>query len=722
MKKYLTFFVVFGYILLSGVMHPHLWQQLWNDESLQDAVYGEVTAASWGMEQLYQNIKTGQNPFAYRDGQLYPFGNSLLSTDSGNGFFFLLLRPWLSIHQSLSIIVVASVVMACLGMYLLLTQLGVKRGIAFVLGAAFGFTTVLQPRMGHLTYMSIYVFPWFFYAVFRIKPILAGVILALALYHNLYYFVMLMIMSGWLLGYRMWTERQSWWKKFLIYRQKLGIFLGSCVLLLSPWIIMFGKVQKFEGLPKTVGWGGAIDFSADLFGVFVPSVYSRFLGGLTERVGAKMAFAWGIFEQHIYPGLIIIFGIALLMWQWRKLQPKIQNEIKPWLSGVILFWILTLGPFLHVFGKWRLNLEGIFFVIPLPFALLHYLPFMSNIRSPGRLAIGLVFFSYVAIGLWLSKRKWLKNKYCYVGLIGLLSLIFVLDHPFIYTPAKARKLPSTLYETIKRDQEFFSVYEMPSAVRDGFKYFGNLESLDFINGQLIHRKPVLAGYFGRVNDFKREYFASNPFFGYMGRLMDVGVEHNGAIDRTELPKWQEVNIEGSRQALDLLATKYVVLKNEQFYSASASAALVKLDFHKISEDSGNSLWKRELSENECKEVLIGQAGDEMYLGIGWRGRDKDFRYMGKTGSVMFRLSQPRPMKLQVTGAAYGKPQTAQVYLNQRLIGEMNFGRETATHELNIGLVPAGLTTIHIIFPHAYPLDGIMLSAKIMRVSLEELND
>jgi hypothetical protein len=418
--------------------------------------------------------------------------------------------------------------------------------------------------MGHLTYMSIYVFPWFFYTVLRAKPVMAAVFLVLSLYHNLYYFVILGLMSGWMMVYQVWTKKDQTLTKIWQYRSKIMIFGASCAVFLSPWIAMLLQAKKFEGLPQTVGWGGAIDFSADLFGILIPSAYSRYLWTMTDAIGRKLPFAWGIFEQHIYPGIIILVGVALIFWEWHKLRAKEHDELKPWVMGMIGFWVLTLGPFLHVLGKWKVNLEGIPFVIPLPFTIFHYLPFMDNIRSPGRLAIGMIFFAYVTIGLWLSKRQ---GRYWIV--IVLLSLVFLLDHPFKYAPAVAREIPTAIYQTIGSDLQFFSVYEMPSGVRDGFKYFGNLESLDFINGQLIHRKPVLAGYFGRVNDFKREYFASNPFFGYMGRLMDAGVEHNGAIDRTELPKWQEMDIEGSQHALDLLATKYVILKNEEFYSASA---------------------------------------------------------------------------------------------------------------------------------------------------------
>ena len=76
MKKYAVWLALGIYGLMSILMYPHFWRQLWSDDSVSNAVHGEVVAASWGMEQLYQNILAGKNPFDYRLGQLYPFCNS----------------------------------------------------------------------------------------------------------------------------------------------------------------------------------------------------------------------------------------------------------------------------------------------------------------------------------------------------------------------------------------------------------------------------------------------------------------------------------------------------------------------------------------------------------------------------------------------------------------------------------------------------------------------
>lgn len=726
MKNYAVWIVTGLYIVLSLWIHPHFWQQLYRDDASTNAVYGEVVAAEWGMEQLYQNVLAGKNPFGYQDGQLYPFGNSLLSTDSGNGFFFVFLRPWLSINQSLSVVIIASVVMACLGMYLLLTTMGVTRGVAFWLGASFGFTTILQPRMGHLTYMSIYVFPWFFYAVSKTKPILAAIVLVLTLYLNLYYFVTLGILIGIVGGYYLWNNRKRLREILGIYQLKLMMFVGATIVFISPWLIMFVRVLKFEGLPVTEGWGGAVDYSADLLGILIPSAYSKNLWVINDWIGKRLLFATSIFEGHIYPGIIILLGLPIILLSWRKLIGSQKKLIAPWAWGAILFWILTLGPFLHLAGKWRINLEQIAVVIPLPFVLLHYLPFVENVRSPGRLAVGMVFLAYVAIGLWIRQSKTLNRSGYYGLILVMLGMLFAVDSPLMYAPAQARVLPNQIYQTLANESDGGSVYEMPSAVRDGFKYFGNLESLDFVTGQLIHQKPMIAGYFGRVPDYKREYLANNPFFGYMGRLMDPGVEHNGAIDRTELPKWQRMDPEMSKKAIDLVGLKYVVLQSDASYSASASAALTGLGFTNRQTDYNFDLWVREAKVRDILEVKVGQPGDEIFMGQGWRGRDKSFRWGGKTTSIMLRTAKSGEYELIVNGASYYKPQTAEVYLNQHYVGKLSFETDEKELRLKLTEVKEGLLTLHFIFPRAYqPLvvepgnaDESYLAVRLSSVKLE----
>jgi hypothetical protein len=194
-----------GYFLINLFFNFNLfWNQLFFDYSKVGGVYGEIQAYEWLTDKFYKLLISGQNPFGITKAMLYPFGFNLGLVDSGNGLFFTTLRPFFSAHQSLSIIIALSLLMANIGMYLLLRKLNINKYIAFIIGAAFGYMTFLMPRMGHLSYWCHFVFPWFYYFIVSFfltsdnkKKILNiigfSTFFVLTLWLNFYYFVMILI-------------------------------------------------------------------------------------------------------------------------------------------------------------------------------------------------------------------------------------------------------------------------------------------------------------------------------------------------------------------------------------------------------------------------------------------------------------------------------------------------------------------------------------------------
>jgi hypothetical protein len=132
--------------------------------------------------------------------------------DLGYGLFFPLLRSFLSPNQTMSVLVTISLIMANIGMYKLLRKLDFNKILSFIIGAAYGYTTFLMPRGGHLSYWCLFVFPWFYYFLIvfftsknnyiKILSIVgSSVIFVLTLWLNFYYFVILLISTFLLLTY-----------------------------------------------------------------------------------------------------------------------------------------------------------------------------------------------------------------------------------------------------------------------------------------------------------------------------------------------------------------------------------------------------------------------------------------------------------------------------------------------------------------------------------------
>ncbi len=153
-----AFLIGLSYTLINLFFARSFWSELIFDRTKNGAIYGEVFALEWGFEKLYQNILSFKNPFSHSFDLLYPFGTNLLVSDSGSGFFFIFLRPFLTTNQSFYVTIALGLLAANIGMYLLMRKLKFNRLVSFLIGLSFGYTTFLMPRVGHITYFNIYLF------------------------------------------------------------------------------------------------------------------------------------------------------------------------------------------------------------------------------------------------------------------------------------------------------------------------------------------------------------------------------------------------------------------------------------------------------------------------------------------------------------------------------------------------------------------------------------
>src|SRR3990167_1951404 len=138
--------VILIYFLINLLFMRSFWSELIFDRSKIGAVFGEVYAAEWALNHIYENLISLKNPYSHTLDILYPFGANLLVTDAGSGFFFIFLRPFLSIHQAFYVTIALGLFAANIGMYLLLRKLNFSKLIAFILGLSYGYTTYLMVR------------------------------------------------------------------------------------------------------------------------------------------------------------------------------------------------------------------------------------------------------------------------------------------------------------------------------------------------------------------------------------------------------------------------------------------------------------------------------------------------------------------------------------------------------------------------------------------------
>jgi len=739
--------IIISYSFINLIFNYRVyWHQLINDLSKIGAVWGEVQSYEWLTDKFYQTIISGHNPFGLVYGIFYPFYFHLGLTDAANGFYFLFLRPFFSINQSMSIIVVLSLLSANLGMYLLLRSLKFEKITSFFVGLAYGYMTFLMPRGGHLNYWCIYLFPWFYYCVISLSQsnkifikvfssIGIALFFVLTLWLNFYYFIILLISIFCFICYyvifktRLFVEQIK--KKW-----KYGIFTFFLItILLIPWIKGLYEASMFDEIPKTAGWGGAIEFSSDLFNYFIPSGYGYFVSKFTFLYKPFLLFlklftpsARSIFENFTYPGIIIIICYVALVFFYRKLDKSTKISIKPFLFTSIVFFILTLGPFLHVFGHWALTVdEGIKIVIPLPYIILHYIPLLNNIRVPGRLIVGFIFFAYIVCAYLINyflKNKSIRFKQVF---FMLFFLVFVFDQRVtnnILPPPQV--YPYNIFQTIKSDKEKVSVMDIPFTVRDGFTYFGDSNAIGMTIGESWHGKPVIGGYMGRIPDYKKNYYRLNPFFGYLGRIIDSDLKNNPIIDQDDLINWTELNIEKSKDIIDFLDLKYIILKDEMPYTATLSAKFKELGFEKQMNELKFSLWKRDPENRDFLSVDLGKENDINYLGMGWNNPEINFRWSEKRSLVMFKTTKQKKYNLHFIAASFYKDQPVTIYLNKKKVAKINISTQVKEYSVPIGIkFEIGINMVYFIFDKYYlpsniipgSLDQRKLSSKFSKIWL-----
>lgn len=743
---------IIGYFLINIFFNINLfWRDLFFDSSKIGAVHGEVLAYEWTIEKLYQTFISGHNPFGLSKAMLYPFGFNLGLLDAGYGLIFPLFRPFLSTHQTMSIIITLSLILASVGMCLLLRKLNINKIISFIIGAAFGYMTFLMVRGGHLNYWCQFVFPWFYYfAIYffitknKTKKILSivglSVFFVITLWLNFYYFIILLISIFSLLVFYFIFRNKLFIKKLKEDWRYLMLTGGSIFILLIPWLLSLYDMFIFNRVPKTQGWGGAIQFSSEIINYFIPSPYGYFATKypflLKPIYFVVRLFAPNlppIFENFTYPGIIIILSFFALIFFFKKFDKKTKENIKPFLFTSIVFFVLTLGPFLHVFGHWTLTVdEGIKIVIPLPYIILHYIPFLSNIRVPGRLAVGFIFFAYIAAAYLINDFYYkIKSKKRLI-LIFTLFVIFFSDH-LLYVDMDSipkNNYPNSLFQEIKKDKEFSTVLEIPFTVRDGFTYFGDGNAFQMVIGEAVHGKPVLGGYTGRIADYIKNYYHDNPLTGYFGRIIDGDFINNPGIEKINLDKWQHLDIESSKDAINFLDLKYIITDDEKLYMATLSADIKSLGFEKSKTENKYSLWERPIENKEFLNIDLSDFFSSMYLGFGWHLPEKDFRWVDRRSSAMFKLTKKRPMMLNFQSEAFYKEQPVTIYLNKKKVIKINLSTKKKNYSIPIDKeFSEGINTVYFVFDKYYrpydilpnSMDKRQLSAKIYKLFLTENN-
>ncbi len=267
-----------------------------------------------------------------------------------------------------------------------------------------------------------------------------------------------------------------------------------------PWLVLLVAVVaghivlrlvSLAGVPDNAGfwWGG------DLAGYLVPPLGNRWLATAATNAlwQSKQFNTPGSVENFMFLGYALPVLALVLAFVRRRAQPPgvaapaaVPGDARPLWALVLLFFLLTM-PVVKLMGHT---------IVRSPTGLVHYVPFLNNIRCPTRHVLLLTLLLPLATFIRLEQWWQLRPAGWRLALAGLLSvviglefqarpypLIRVADVPQVYAVAAALPGPT--------------LYPIPVGLLDGYRQVGHMNP-DELFYQTRHHKALPGAYISRI--------------------------------------------------------------------------------------------------------------------------------------------------------------------------------------------------------------------------------
>lgn len=641
-----------GYLLLTILMtYPLLlqlttaipgdgfdgWQNYWNLWWVKTAV-----------------LDLHQSPFFTTD-LYYPTGYSLLfhTLNIFNSLLTLPIQLCFGVTVSYNFVVIFSFVVGGYGAYLLglhviQAQAELRDHLAaFLAGVIFTFAPFhFAHLLGHMQVISLEWLPFYVLALVRslapgrTRPmphiVLAVVFLVLTGLCDWYFAFYLLIFTALYLGYRIWVDRQP---RIALLRTGLILVLGGIVL--SPLLVPMAVEAVRDAGYLLSPFDTTVRLSADLLAFVTPNEFHPLWG----EAAADLAegFTSSTSERMVFAGYIPLALAGYAVWGRRRAAAF-------WLVSGLAFFILSLGPYLHIAGRE--------IPIPLPYlAVYRLLPFFRIARSVSRFdaMVMLSLAPLAALGLrqLVSLLPAARRRILAVAAIALVCFEFL---PVPYPMAQV-DVPS-FYQGLATEDEEYAILELPM----------NWDRPAHLLYQTVHHKPIIAGYVTRPNPLSLvERVPVLQHFRFLGP--DIIAQD---------PK------EVAPEVFDYLGIRYVILHQYMLPPGGEREAVFGL----VDKVLGDQLpWYQD------GQITVYRVGDQegrsplLVLGSEWGERrewqGEPARELGPEATCA--IIAPSEGEARLTFTAFSKDGTRplELYLNGEAIGTFEIGGRPEEFETDL---------------------------------------
>ena len=284
-----------------------------------------------------------------------------------------------------------------------------------------------------------------------------------------------------------------------------ALMIGMSAILLSPLLWESWKLIRTGAYPKqSILWKTHLP-GANLLALFFANPIHALWGPAVSQWYASR----GLQPQE---QAAAIGWVCLVIVGWSKVW-KTNVAARHWLALALAATIFSMGTHLHIaqYNLW----------CPLPFYILRLVPLLGNVRVPERwMAVGAISWSIVlalALLRLAAARGWSIRKLSFAA----AALILIENWPGI--PYASAPPALEIYQRLKELPEG-AVLTVPLYIGDSSIGTGNaigsqfLFPWDHLWAQVIHEKPIVGGYVGRISRRIIEAYKEDPF---IHRLLDL---------------------------------------------------------------------------------------------------------------------------------------------------------------------------------------------------------
>ncbi|MBI2426759.1 MAG: hypothetical protein HYV34_02835 [Candidatus Kerfeldbacteria bacterium] len=275
------------------------------------------------------------------------------------------------------------------------------------------------------------------------------------------------------------------WNHRSVFKNRVFLFSSFAVLILAVAVGIFHYLPLLRIATSQENWLNpgqeqAIRYSNDLLSAVVPPFTHGVWGDFFEPI--RSSFTGNEVDYSAYLGYTLIILIAMLLVHQRT------REILFWTLAGVGFYILSLGPYLHVQGVIEPR-------IPLPYLLLYKaFPFFENIRAIDRISVSayMCFAVVFAFAVAHIAERIRHPRRAALAIVGIGALLVT---EYFSVPIPTTSLAYSPFYTMIRDEPGnFSILEIPSETN----YRAAARSTYY---QAIHQRPM-------INTF--QFARSNP--------------------------------------------------------------------------------------------------------------------------------------------------------------------------------------------------------------------